>query len=107
MTTIFFNGKSLGDCLKPVASGVPPDVEGVRPAARNQRTNLLRRTNSPAPIRFPCLFLRAERPTPRLARGSPPRLARQTRLVFRPKVAIVADIQKQLKLFFIRLRRNS
>ena len=30
-----------------VASGVPPDVEGGRPAARNQRTNFLRRSNFP------------------------------------------------------------
>jgi hypothetical protein len=47
MTTIFFNGKSLGDCLKPVASGVPPDVEGVRPAAwkRHQHPPGLRKSS--------------------------------------------------------------
>ena len=49
---------------RPVASGVPPDVEGVRLAARNQRTNFLRRTNSPAPIRCPRFFPPGE--TPRL-----------------------------------------
>jgi hypothetical protein len=37
---------------------------GVRLAARNQRTNFLRRSNSPAPIRGPRFFRRAGRPVP-------------------------------------------
>ena len=55
--------------LKPPARS---DRGGVA-AARNQRTNFLRRTNPPAPIRGPRFFRRAGRPALRQARGPPSR----------------------------------